>query len=154
MLFAVGVRAGREGWLDRLPPRALRRATLTGLAALPALPLVLLSTDAPRFETGFSAAAVVYAFWEPLVALGAIAMMIGWGQRRGNRAQAAWAWAAANSYGAFLLHAPVLVAVSRGLDSLGSPHALAMPVAVAATATVAFGATALLRQSGTVRRVI
>ncbi len=82
VLFAVGVRAGREGWLDRLPPHAQRRATLTGLAALPALPLVLFSADAPRFETGFSAAAVVYAFWEPLVALGAIATLIGWSERR------------------------------------------------------------------------
>jgi peptidoglycan/LPS O-acetylase OafA/YrhL len=155
VLFAVGVRAGRSGWLERLPAIALRRAMLTGLAALPLLPVVLLSTHEPRFETGFSLAAITYAVWEPLVALGAIAALIAWSQWRGeDRARGFWAWAAANSYGAFILHAPVLVAVSRRLDALGIPHGLALPLAVGVTALIAFGLTALLRRSALVRQVL
>ncbi len=153
-LFAVGVQARRNGWLDRLPRRSLRLAMAAGLIALPMLPVALLSTDAPRFETGFSSAAIVYAFWEPLVALGAIAALIFWSQRRGNRAAAFWAWAAANSYGAFILHAPILVALSRALDALGAPHSVALPLSVIATALAAFGLTALLRRSALVRRVV
>ncbi|GAB1479474.1 acyltransferase [Paracoccaceae bacterium] len=153
-LFAVGVQAGRNGWLDRLPRRSLWLAMTVGLVALPILPVALLLTDTPRFETGFSPAAIVYAFWEPLVALGAIAALIFWSQRRGNRAAAFWAWAAAHSYGAFILHAPILVAVSRGMDAVGAPHAVALPFSVVATALAAFGLTALLRRSARVRRVV
>ncbi|TFL16661.1 acyltransferase family protein [Jannaschia formosa] len=154
VLFAVGVRAGRNGWLDRLPTRSLWRSIAVGLAALPVLPAVLLSTDAPRFETGFSLAAISYASWEPLVALGAIAALIHWTQRHGDRAAAFWAWAAANSYGTFILHAPILVGLSRVLDALGVPYAVALPLSVAATALAAFGLTALLRRSAAVRRVL
>lgn len=153
-LFAVGVQAGRNGWLDRLPCSSLWLAMTVGLVALPILPVALLSTDAPRFDTGFSPAAIVYAFWEPLVALGAIAALIFWSQRRGNRAAAFWAWAAAHSYGAFILHAPILVAVSRAMDAVGTPHAAALPLSIVATALAAFGLTALLRRSALVRRVV
>jgi surface polysaccharide O-acyltransferase-like enzyme len=139
VLFAVGVRAGRNGWLDRLPARSLRLSMAVGLAALPVLPAVVLSTDAPRFETGFSRAAIAYAFWEPLVALGAIAAIIHWSQRSGDRAMVFWNRTAANSYGAFILHAPILVAASRVLDGTGVPHGVALPVSVVATAVAAFG---------------
>jgi len=153
-LFAVGVQAGRNGWLERLPRRNLWLAMAVGLFVLPVLPFALLSTDAPRFETGFSPAAIVYAFWEPLVALGAIAALIFWSQRRGSRAAAFWAWAAANSYGAFILHAPILVALSRAMDAVGAPHAVALPFSVVTTAFAAFGLTAILRRSARVRRVV
>lgn len=154
VLFAVGVQAGRRGWLDRLPTRSLWLAMAIGVAALPLLPLALLSTDAPRFETGFSVAAVVYAFWEPLVALGAIAALLLWSQRRGDRGAVFWSWAAANSYGAFILHAPILVAVCRVLEVSGIGDGVALPLSVVLTAVLAFGLTALLRRSALVRRVV
>ncbi|WP_137112629.1 acyltransferase [Rhodobacter sp. SY28-1] len=154
VLFTVGVQAGRNGWLDRLPTRSLWLAITVGLAALPVLPAALLSIDAPRFETGFSVAAVAYAFWEPFVALGAIAGLIFWSQRRGNRAAAFWSWAAANSYGAFILHAPILVAVSRALDAHGTAYGLALPLSVVTTTLMAFWLSALLRRSALVRRVV
>jgi peptidoglycan/LPS O-acetylase OafA/YrhL len=154
VLFAVGVRAGRNGWLDRLPRRSLWLAVATGLAALPILPVALLSTEAPRFETGVSIAALTYAFWEPMIALGAIAALILWAQSGGNRAAPVMAWMAANGYGAFILHAPILVAVSRLLEGLAVPHGLALPLSVVTTAALAFGLTALMRRSPLVRRVI
>jgi peptidoglycan/LPS O-acetylase OafA/YrhL len=125
-----------------------------GLVAQPILPAALLSTDAPVFETGVSLVAIAYAFWEPLVALGAIAALIFWSQRRGARATAFWSWAAANSYGAFILHAPLLVAVSRALDALDAAHGVALPLSVVATTLAAFGLTAVLRRSALVRRVV
>lgn len=154
VLFVGGVPAGGNGWLDRLPRRSLWLAMTVGLVALPILPVALLSTDAPRFETGFTPAAIVYAFWEPLVALGAIAALIFWSQSRGKRGAAFWARAAANSYGAFILHAPILVAVSRTMDAVGTQYAAALPLSVIATAFAAFGLTAILRRSALVRRVV
>jgi peptidoglycan/LPS O-acetylase OafA/YrhL len=154
VLFAVGVQAGRNGWLARLPARSLRLSMVTGLLALPILPAALLLAPAPRFETGWSLAAITYAVWEPLVALGAIAALIQGCQRRGDRAAILWAWAAANSYGAFILHAPVLVATTRALHAAAVPHALALPLAVAATAVLSFALTALLRRARLIRRIV
>ena len=154
VLFALGIKAARQDWLDHLPRGRLVAAIAVGLAALPLLPAVLLSTEAPRFETGLSAAAVTYAFWEPLIALGAIAALILWSQRRGARSARAWGWAAANSYGAFLLHAPILVAVSRSFDLAGTPHGAGLPLSIVVTTLAAFGLTALVRRSRLVRRMI
>ena len=154
VLFAVGVQAGRSGWFDRLPRRSQVLAMASGLIAVPILPAALLPSAAPQFETGFSLAAVVYAFWEPLVALGAISALIFWSQRYGDRAAGFWSRMAANSYGAFILHAPILVALCRALESLGTPHGVALPLSVVATAVAAFGLTALIRRSAWVRRVI
>ena len=75
-------------------------------------------------------------------------------QRRGNRAPAFWTSAAAHSYGAFILHAPILVAVSRAMEAVGTPHAAALPLSVLATALAAFGLAATLRRSAHVRRVV
>jgi hypothetical protein len=137
-----------------VPTPSLRRAMLVGVLALPLLPVVLLTNDAPRYETGFSLAAVTYAFWEPLVALGAIAALIAWSRSRGARGGAFWTAAAANSYGAFILHAPILVATSRALAALDTPHAAALPLATATTVAFAFGASGVLRRSAVIRRVI
>ncbi|NKX44650.1 acyltransferase family protein [Roseicyclus persicicus] len=154
VLFALGIRAARQGWLDRLPRGGLVGAVAAGLVALPLLPAVLLASEAPRFETGLSAAAVAYALWEPLIALGAIAGLLLWSQARGGRAARVWGWAAANSYGAFVLHAPILVAVCRSLDAVGTSHGAALPLSIVATTLAAFGLTAVLRRSALVRQVI
>ena len=154
MLFVVGVHAGERGWMIDLPKPSLRRAILVGALALPLLPVVLLADDTPQFETGFSLAAVTYAFWEPLVAAGAIAALIAWSRSRGDHGGAFWTAAAANSYGAFILHAPILVAASRALAALDTPHAAALPVATTATVALAFGATGILRRSALIRLVI
>lgn len=154
VLFAIGVQAGRNGWLTRLPVRGLWQSVAAGLVALPILPAVLLSTDAPRFETGFSGPAIVYAFWEPLVALGAIAALIRWSQRSDDRLSALWSSLAENSYGAFILHSPILVAFSRVLENFASPNGLTLLVCVAATVVTAFSLTALIRRSLILRRVI
>lgn len=154
VLFMVGVRAGERGWLADIPTQSLRRAMLVGALALPILPAVLLTDAAPRYETGFSTAAVVYAFWEPLVALGVIAGLLVWSRRSGSHHAALWQAWAAQSYGAFILHAPILVALSRALAALAVPAAAALPVATVGTAALAFGATAVLRRSAIIRRVI
>lgn len=91
--------------------------------------------------------------WQ-IVPVGATVAPILWSQRRGDRAAAFWSRAAANSYGAFILHAPILLASSRALDGMGAPHGVALPVSVVATALAAFGLTAHLRRSALVRRAV
>ncbi|PWK52777.1 acyltransferase family protein [Silicimonas algicola] len=154
VLFALGVTAGRNDWLEALPRRGILLSLAVGAAALPVLPMALLSTDDPAFETGLSLAAIVYAFWEPLVALGAIAGLIALSRRPGLVSARARTRAAANSYGAFILHAPILVATSRALDAFGLSNGPALIVSVTATVTIAFVVTDVLRRSPLIRRVI
>lgn len=135
--------------------RAVAAAAAIGTLALPVLPVVLLLAGPDsRFESGFSAAAVTYALWEPLVAMGAIAVLVAWARGRGDAGSAFWTWAAGNSYGAFVLHAPLLVATSRALEALGTPHAVALVLSVISTLAAAFACTAALRRSAVVRRVL
>jgi fucose 4-O-acetylase-like acetyltransferase len=154
VLFAIGVRCAETGWLDRLDRRQVSAAVATGLLAVPILPVALLTDPDPRFETGFSPAAIIYALWEPLIALGAIAGLVAAARARGSAAARLWSAAAANSYGAFILHAPLLVVASRSLEAAGVPHAFAFPASAAATVVAAFGFTALLRRSAAVRRIL
>lgn len=53
-----------------------------------------------------------------------------------------------------ILHAPILVAVGRAMEPVGIPHAAALPLSVCATALAAFGLTAHLRRSATLRHVV
>lgn len=127
--IVLAVWPGRCGAARPVPPVAhwLALALATGLAAL--------------------------LIWQ-IVPVGATVALILWSQRRGDRAAAFWSRAAANSYGAFILHAPILLASSRALDGMGAPHGVALPVSVVATALAAFGLTALLRRSALVRRAV
>lgn len=153
-LFAVGARLGAARALEAPPPRRIVvPALIVGLAALPMLPLALAATQAPRFETGFSLAAIVYAFWEPLVALGAIAGLLAWSRRRGDRGAAFWRWAGANGYGAFILHPPILVGATRALAETGTPAMVAGPLATIAAIALSFTLSALARRSRILRRM-
>lgn len=153
VLFAVGVLAGNGTFRTPTTRRQLGTAAFVGLLALPILPLGLLLDPTGRVETGLSPAAIAYAFWEPLVATGVIAGLVVAARAlpAGGRL---WSAAAACSYGAFVLHAPILVAASRALESLGASHAIALPVSAATTIVAAFVATAALRRSASIRNVL
>lgn len=152
--FALGLVASRHRWLDRLPRGFVRKAALPALAVFPLLPVVLLAMSDPVFETGFALPAITYALWEPLIALGIVPALILWAQSPSRLPSAFWSRAAANSYGAFVLHAPLLVIVCRLLDHAGTPKTLALPVATLITALLAFHLAAILRRSAAVRRVL
>ncbi|HYE48926.1 MAG TPA: acyltransferase family protein [Azospirillaceae bacterium] len=155
-LFFLGCAAAPHRWLERVERRtALGWAAVTALA-LPALPLALaLAGDAPiRFETGFSGPAVLYAFWEPFVAWGLIALLL-WGLReRANRPAPLWDALAAQAYGAFILHAPVIVALSVLIAGWAAPPAVKFLLVTTLGSALAFGLTWILRRLPLVRRVI
>jgi peptidoglycan/LPS O-acetylase OafA/YrhL len=64
-----------------------------------------------NFNTGFSIPAIVYAFWEPFVAWGIIAAYLVWFRENSNRPSVVWQYLGVRAYAAYILHAPVLVAV-------------------------------------------
>ncbi|QHE85322.1 acyltransferase family protein [Hydrogenophaga sp. BPS33] len=116
-LFFLGCRASAGRWLERV---SLERARDWGLASLVAIPLLPLGAvlsgamdgKAVDFNGGLSAAAVLYALWEPFVAWGIMAVLLVQFRLRFNVPSQRWKRWGEEAYGAFFIHAPVVVALS------------------------------------------
>jgi glucans biosynthesis protein C len=124
-LFTLGVLAGERGWLEGLDRRLVRRcgwlamAGALALVALAAWALVADRLDAVAGGVTWPAATVAV-----LEGAGAVALslwVVAWFRRRGDRRGPLVQRAGRGSYGAYVLHPPVLVALSL----------LARPLAVA-----------------------
>lgn len=140
-LFALGVRAADSRWLERIAPAQARIWFGVSLVAIPALLGMMAASGAlegkpVEVSTGWGFPTVFYAFWEPLVAWGLIAALLTVAQARFNRPSARWSSWSAQAYGAFVVHAPVLVGISVLLRGWEAPGLLKFS-AVGCLATVA-----------------
>ena len=113
-LFALGCAAWPSRWLQAIERRHALPWAWISLAALPLLFAVAavsggLSGRPVDFNGGWSLPAVAYAFWEPLVAWGVIALPLWQFRLRFDRPSALWQRWADRAYGAFIVHAPVIV---------------------------------------------
>jgi hypothetical protein len=158
-LYVLGIAAAPGRWLQRLPAAQARRWGRIARRTWPVLPLTGLAFGALRgaaidYSGGLGLPAIVYAFWEPLVAWGVIAVLLVRFRRHGSTPDARWQRWVDNAYGAFVLHAPVLVAVSLAARPLAL-WALPKWALVAALATaLSFALAGALRALPGVRRVL
>lgn len=158
-LFALGCRAASGRWLERVSPgQAKGWATVSVLA----LPLVFIAAafggalqgQPVNVNGGLGLPAIVYAFWEPFVAWGIIASLLVVFRTRFNTASARWSRWASNAYGAFIVHAPVLVGISVLAADWKGPVLLKF-IAVTAVATVlSFGIAGWLRRLPGATRIL
>lgn len=158
VLFVFGCRAAQARWLEAPPPERVRLWKRIGRIALPVLPAVaLLAPAVPLFagrpEGGWSLPAAVYALWEPLVAWGVIGALL----LRATRPAPAGSWwpgLARRAFAVYVIHPPVVVAVTLGLRGWAAPPLLKFALAGAlACALCHVLAAALLRVPG-LRRVL
>jgi peptidoglycan/LPS O-acetylase OafA/YrhL len=157
VLFAIGCVAARHGWLDAVDRRAALPWVVIGALALPILPLVLALAETGgsiTFETGFSPLAVTYAFWEPFVACGILAGLLWAANMRGRAAHPVWEWCAAQAYGAFILHPPIIAALAVGLAATEIPFAVKLALVATAGAVLSFLASGIVRPIGFLRRIV
>jgi len=136
--FAVGVAAARRGWL--LPLAASTPACRAGWVALVGGPvsLLVLVVALLKFPQGgdpqnggWHWQALALAFWEQLTGLGISLGLLAFFSRRFNRAGPVLQWLGDRSFGVYLLHAPVLVALMMAFRSLPQ-----VPLALAALLTL------------------
>lgn len=142
-LFAVGCRAARGRWLERIEPRQARQLARVAWLAFPTLFVVValeggLQGRAVHFQGGLGLAAVVYAFWEPLVAWGIIANLLVGFRSRVHQPSLRWRQWSQNAYGAFFLHAPVLVGLAVLAAPWQAPALVKFAVVVPAAIAVSF----------------
>lgn len=111
VLYAAGIRTARVHWIAHLPARQVGRWWRVALLALPVLPLAyLLAKHVPELRGRLQA--VVYAFWEPLVAWGTILFLASHFQRRFDRLTGLWRPLSRRAYAIYIIHPPVLVATA------------------------------------------
>lgn len=156
-LFAVGCVSERYGWLERVKQRHAMPWVIAAAVAISMLPVALGVSEAlgqTEFATGFSPPAVFYAFWEPVVAWGLIAGALWYFQMRWGERDRRWGFLSRQSYGAFILHPPVIVTIALVIDPLPLPAILKF-VLLAITGTAAsFGLSWLVRKIPPVRYVV
>jgi len=122
ILFVVGIRARPRNWLAQLSWKNARPWVITACVVWPSLPLGWkFAGDHANVNTGFSWPAILYAFWEPFIAWGLIAQWLLVFRERFNRPSAVWNWLNRRAYAVYIIHPPVLVAVSLLLHGWIAP---------------------------------
>ncbi len=129
-LFAIGIAAWRHDWLRRLQWKHARALILGLIVTWPLLPVGIFVASAiygpgkSNFGGGLSWPAILYALWEPFVAWGLIAAWLLIFRRHMNQPSALWAWLNRRAYAVYIIHPPVLVAVSLLLHPWVAPALL------------------------------
>ena len=126
-LFAAGIATWRNDWLRQLNWKQARPWIITLLIAWPCLPagiMAALALNGPgksNFSGGLTWPAILYAFWEPFVAWGLIALWLLIFRERMNRPSAFWAWLNRRAYTVYIVHPVVLAGVSLLLRGWVAP---------------------------------
>ena len=126
-LFAAGIAAWRYDWLRQLGWRHARPWLITLVLAWPCMPAgialahALYGAGKSNFAGGLSWPAILYAFWEPLVAWGLIALWLLVFRARLNQPSALWTWLGRRAYTVYIIHPVVLVGVSLLLRGWVAP---------------------------------
>lgn len=154
-LFAAGCAAARARLLERITFQEARVWMIVSALALLLLPVVMLTrSGSGAFEGGWNLNALFYALWDPFVAWGMILGLLWAVQRWWSHPTPLTDWLGRGAFGAYIVHPPVLVALSVwAVNWNGSPWAKFAVVGGAACAA-SFMISALLRAFPGVRRVI
>lgn len=158
-LFFLGTRASASRWLERVSPEQARAWGVVSLVAIPLLPLGAalsgaLEGKAVDFNGGLGGAAVLYAFWEPFVAWGIMAFLLVQFRQRFNAQSLRWKRWGEEAYGAFVVHAPVVVALSVLLAPWPAPPLLKFGLVAGLGTALSFLLARALRALPGVARVL
>jgi peptidoglycan/LPS O-acetylase OafA/YrhL len=115
-LFMIGVAAHRGNWFAQLTWRQTRPWLVAAILLWPVLPgaYALSKVRHTPFEVsgGLTWPSLLYAFWEPVIAFGAIAASLLWFRHSLNRPSAIGDWLGRRAYAVYFLHSPILVCIS------------------------------------------
>jgi glucan biosynthesis protein C len=154
-LFLLGLHAGEKRWLDNFPEaRGMGWFTAVLAVGIPAWFVLMVGGGATRgeylFNGGLNWQSFAYAFWEAFVAIGFSLGLIAFFRKYLNVENRFTKLLAANSFGIYMFHAPILIALSLLLRSWhGAPLAkFAVVVPLAFLATLAASSLILRRIPG------
>jgi fucose 4-O-acetylase-like acetyltransferase len=157
-LFALGIAAKRRDWLSRLTWRQARPSIIAACIAWPLLPIAYaifnVTGGNPNTTRALAWPNILYAVWEPFVAWGIIAALLLWFRTHLNQPSAFWDWLSRRTYAVYVLHTPILVAISLLLRTWHAPAIVKFAVAGTLTCAVTWlAADPFVRLPG-LRRIV
>lgn len=152
VLFVFGCLAAAPRWLEHVPDATMARWRTIMWCALPVLPLFALLGDHVELlrgtaDGGWTIPALVYAFWEPLVAWGLILTLLVVFQQHFVQMSRNWRTLAERAYAIYIIHPPVLVAIALQLRGVQAPALIKF------VATATLGCLASFYLAGLLRRI-
>ncbi len=158
-LFAAGYLAAKHKLLENVPVTATALWRKLALVAFPVLPVVAVAAEVipalkGPMEGGFNIAALTWAFWEPVMAFGIILTLLPWSLRRFQVPSAFGVALSRRAYAIYVIHAPVLVAVSIGLRGLMLPPIAKFMLAGLLVSGICYVVAGLLLRVGPLRRIL
>jgi glucan biosynthesis protein C len=150
ILFSLGAAAGRRGWFETLTPELQRRCGQAAAITALSMPAILLAGDffdggaaADRFAGGWHWQAAAASLTEGILATCVSLWAVAHFRRRHNTLGAPALRMSPAAYGAFLVHAPVLVGLALAVQGLPVPAELKFAVVLTGGVAASFGLGAL-----------
>jgi hypothetical protein len=162
VLYIAGLLAAPAQWLQDWPAVSVRRWRVVARWTLPVLLLVGLLGPRlwglpGRVEGGLSLLSAVYAWWEPLVAWGVILGLLQRCRRRYGQPAALGPLGrqmARRAFAVFVIHPPVVVAVSLAWRGVAAPALLKFAVTGALSLVLCHALAGLLLRVWGLRRIL
>jgi glucans biosynthesis protein C len=158
LLFAVGCLAAQHRVLDHIDGTLAKPWAWISLLTIPTLFIYAAMSGALSgthfsLQGGWTLPALVYAFWEPFVALGIMLMLL-WRTRIASKPGPFWNRLAPCAYGAFIVHPPIVVAIGLWTTHWQVPSLLKFAITGMTAVAASFILAALLIQIPGARRVL
>ena len=123
-LFILGTIAYRKDWLNQLPPggKTLRNTIIIGLILwLSTIALSGVLEGKMDFKGGLNIWSLAYSLWETITCIGITIGLISLARQKYNIQTRLTKFLTDNSFAAYVLHPPVLIAVSLLMASWAAP---------------------------------
>jgi hypothetical protein len=158
-LFAAGCAAASGKWLERIPQASKQLWLRVAWIACPVFPLAgLLDMHFHLFpgrsEGGLNPQALLYAFWEPLVALGFILGLLCFFQRRFAVLNGLWTRLARRAFLIYIIHPPILVGVAVAWRDVAAPALVKFLVTGSAACALCYLAAGVLLRTPAIARIV
>jgi hypothetical protein len=158
LLFALGCASAKMQLLERIEGQLAKLWGWISLLTIPSLFIYAALSgafDGAPFELhgGWTLPVVVYAFWEPFVACGILLMLL-WRSRIAKQSWSFLTRLAPLCYGAFIIHAPIVVSLGLLLSSWQVSGLLKFVCAGAIAALLSFILASLLIRLPGARRIL
>lgn len=154
-LFLLGLWAGERKWFEHFPEKTGMRWFVAALAVgIPCWGILMLTGGAVEgkmfINGGANWQSLAYAFWESFIAIGFSLGLIVFFRKFFNFENAATRLLAANSFGVYMFHAPILISISLLLKNWEAALLLkdAIVAPLAFVTTLAFSFLVLRRIPG------
>jgi glucan biosynthesis protein C len=159
ILFAAGIKAGEERWLDKIAELRLAPwlpIAVTGMVLY--LPIMILggalTNEGKPFLGGVTWQAATYALWEAAVGTSLFIITLVLMARRQWRSKGAGASFAGASFGIYLMHAMVIIPLAVAMHPLALHPALKWIMLSVSGVCLPWALTLALRKVPGVRRVL